>query len=173
MGWAHRIFMKMPLWVMKITHSSYCDNYFGLRMRFFRSSNSAIMPLMLSAHPSTVRPYGSGRFCLDILPALSHLSVWAIHCPVPPLPLSIPCYGFPIKVVIFEMALRSPKLYKEQATMSKLCVESYPSSLYKFEKSCFWHFVTNSGCGEGGPSPCLVQTPIRPRLVLYRKLHIC
>ena len=52
--------------------------------------------------------------------------------------------------MIFEMALRAPKLYKERAMMSKLCVESYPSSLYRFEKSCFWPFVLTFGCGKGG-----------------------
>ena len=61
------------------------------------------------------------------------------------------CYGFPIKVVIFEMALRAPKLYKERAMMSKLCIDSYPSSLYRFEKTLFWPFVLTFCCGEGGP----------------------
>ena len=42
--------------------------------------------------------------------------------------------------------------------MPKWCVESYPSSLYKFEKTRFWHFVTISGRGQGGPNPCLVHT---------------
>ena len=68
------------------------------------------------------------------------------------------CYGFPIKVVILGMAQRSPKLYKERATMPKWCVESYPSSLYKFEKTRFWHFVIISGRGQGGPNPCLLLT---------------
>ena len=40
--------------------------------------------------------------------------------------------------------------------MPKWCVESYPSSLYKFEKTRFWHFVLISGRGQGGPNPCLV-----------------
>ena len=39
--------------------------------------------------------------------------------------------------------------------MPKWCVESYPSSLYKFEKTRFWHFVIISGRGQGGPNPCL------------------
>ena len=39
--------------------------------------------------------------------------------------------------------------------MSEWCVESYPSSLYKFEKTRFWHFVIISGRGQGGPNPCL------------------
>ena len=40
------------------------DNYFlfWLAHALFRFSNSAIMSLMLSAHPSTARPYGSGLF---------------------------------------------------------------------------------------------------------------
>ena len=41
--------------------------------------------------------------------------------------------------------------------MPKWCVESYPSSLYKFEKTRFWHFVLISGRGQGGPNPCLVS----------------
>ena len=40
--------------------------------------------------------------------------------------------------------------------MPKWCVESYPSSLYKFEKTRFWHFVIISGRGQGGPNPCLL-----------------
>ena len=40
--------------------------------------------------------------------------------------------------------------------MSKLCVESYPSSLYRFEKSCFWPFVLTFGCKKGGPFSCLM-----------------
>ena len=40
--------------------------------------------------------------------------------------------------------------------MPKWCVESYPSSLYKFEKTRFWHFVIISGRGQGGPNPCLI-----------------
>ena len=43
--------------------------------------------------------------------------------------------------------------------MPKWCVESYPSSLYKFEKTRFWHFVIISGRGQGGPNPCLLPTP--------------
>ena len=39
--------------------------------------------------------------------------------------------------------------------MPKWCVESYPSSLYKFEKTRFGHFVDISGRGQGGPNPCL------------------
>ena len=39
--------------------------------------------------------------------------------------------------------------------MPKWCVESYPSSLYKFEKTRFGHFVLISGRGQGGPNPCL------------------
>ena len=42
--------------------------------------------------------------------------------------------------------------------MPKWCVESYPSSLYKFEKTRFWHFVTISGRGQGGPNPCLIPS---------------
>ena len=45
--------------------------------------------------------------------------------------------------------------------MPKWCVESYPSSLYKFEKTRFWHFVIISGRGQGGPNPCLVDTLYR------------
>ena len=41
--------------------------------------------------------------------------------------------------------------------MPKWCVESYPSSLYKFEKTRFWHFVIISGRGQGGPNPCLLS----------------
>ena len=48
------------------------------------------------------------------------------------------------------------KLYKEPATMSKLCIESNPSSLYRFEKTHFWPFVLTFCCGKGGPNPCLV-----------------
>ena len=43
--------------------------------------------------------------------------------------------------------------------MSEWCVESYPSSLYKFEifsKLMFWAFWRNSGRGQGGPNPCLI-----------------
>ena len=40
--------------------------------------------------------------------------------------------------------------------MPKWCVESYPSSLYKFEKTRFGHFVDISGRGQGGPNPCLL-----------------
>ena len=44
--------------------------------------------------------------------------------------------------------------------MSQWCVESYPSSLYKFEifsKLMFLAFWRNSGRGQGGPNPCLEQ----------------
>ena len=44
--------------------------------------------------------------------------------------------------------------------MPKWCVESYPSSLYKFEKTRFWHFVIISGRGQGGPNPCLVTESV-------------
>ena len=43
--------------------------------------------------------------------------------------------------------------------MSQWCVESYPSSLYKFEifsKLMFLAFWRNSGRDQGGPNPCLV-----------------
>ena len=42
--------------------------------------------------------------------------------------------------------------------MSQWCVESYPSSLYKFEifsKLMFLAFWRNSGRDQGGPNPCL------------------
>ena len=42
--------------------------------------------------------------------------------------------------------------------MSEWCVESYPSSLYKFEifsKLMFLAFWRNSGRDQGGPNPCL------------------
>ena len=51
-------------------------------------------------------------------------------------------------------------MYKEPATMSQWCVESYPSSLYKFEifsKLMFLAFWRNSGRDQGGPNPCLVH----------------
>ena len=48
--------------------------------------------------------------------------------------------------------------------MPKWCVESYPSSLYKFEKTRFWHFVTISGRGQGGPNPCLLRKGYNPVL---------
>ena len=44
--------------------------------------------------------------------------------------------------------------------MSQWCVESYPSSLYKFEifsKLMFLAFWRNSGRDQGGPNPCLVS----------------
>ena len=43
--------------------------------------------------------------------------------------------------------------------MSQWCVESYPSSLYKFEifsKLMFLAFWRNSGRDQGGPNPCLL-----------------
>ena len=51
--------------------------------------------------------------------------------------------------------------------MPKWCVESYPSSLYKFEKTRFWHFVTISGRGQGGPNPCLLQLHFLDRRYTY------
>ena len=45
--------------------------------------------------------------------------------------------------------------------MPKWCVESYPSSLYKFEKTRFGHFVDISGRGQGGPNPCLVHVCVQ------------
>ena len=59
--------------------------------------------------------------------------------------------------------------------MPKWCVESYPSSLYKFEKTRFWHFVIISGRGQGGPNPCLPRRTVgklRCRWRLGAKRHL-
>ena len=54
--------------------------------------------------------------------------------------------------------------------MPKWCVESYPSSLYKFEKTRFGHFVDISGRGQGGPNPCLVKASMHS---CSRSIMIC
>ena len=54
--------------------------------------------------------------------------------------------------------------------MSQWCVESYPSSLYKFEifsKLMFLAFWRNSGRGQGGPNPCLAIV-VHAQRIRYR-----
>ena len=92
---------------MKITHCSYCGNYFGLWVHFLCFPIPAIMFLMSPAHPSTARPHSLAPFVCTF-PQPCHTSQCAQptapchHCHCHPLGPTQPSLLFLVHLALYH-----------------------------------------------------------------------